>query len=408
MSRVARFAAVAGVLILAGFGGLGLLELGMADRYADSDPERALGWRASHPTALVRRGEELLAEGRVLEASDLARQALRADPLAARGYRLLAEAALSNGDSQKAEDLYRIVARYDPRDLSARIWLLNRHLALLDAASAIADLDALLRAEPRLLPGLQATVIGLASRAETQPDLIRMLASDPPWRKPVLDLVIRQAPDRKAVASLVSQLRAVPGRGFDRTLDQAWIERLIRDKEFTTAYLAWVAGLAANGPRPIANLFNGDFTEPPSNQGFDWRIQAVKGARAEFLPADPPAQGLALRLSFDDQRVAFAHVEQLLLLGPGDYRFHGLVKLEDLHNPRGLVWALVCGEDGRPIASSEALVGTAPWREFAFDFGVPDTACTAQWLRLRLPARIPAEQRIEGAIWFDQLRILRR
>jgi len=38
---------------------------------------------------------------------------------------------------------------------------------------------------------------------------------------------------------------------------------------------------------------------------------------------------------------------------------------------------------------------------------VPGDKCGGQWLQLRLPARIPAEQRIGGVVWFDDLKIFR-
>jgi hypothetical protein len=36
---------------------------------------------------------------------------------------------------------------------------------------------------------------------------------------------------------------------------------------------------------------------------------------------------------------------------------------------------------------------------------VPATDCKVQWLQLELPARIDPELRIEGQIWYQDLRI---
>ena len=60
------------------------------------------------------------------------------------------------------------------------------------------------------------------------------------------------------------------------------------------------------------------------------------------------------------------------------------------------------GDDG-----SAGQRGSGPWRDFEASFQVPATDCGAQWLVLRLPARIPAEQRIGGRAWFDTLKISR-
>jgi hypothetical protein len=46
-----------------------------------------------------------------------------------------------------------------------------------------------------------------------------------------------------------------------------------------------------------------------------------------------------------------------------------------------------------------------PWTDFTVKFQVPAMDCGGQWLRLELPARIEPEQRIEGQVWYQDLRI---
>jgi hypothetical protein len=46
-----------------------------------------------------------------------------------------------------------------------------------------------------------------------------------------------------------------------------------------------------------------------------------------------------------------------------------------------------------------------PWTDFAVKFQVPATGCEAQWLQLELPARIESELRIEGQVWYQNLRV---
>jgi hypothetical protein len=46
-----------------------------------------------------------------------------------------------------------------------------------------------------------------------------------------------------------------------------------------------------------------------------------------------------------------------------------------------------------------------PWTDFTVKFQVPATDCEAQWLQLELPARIDAELRVEGQVWYQDLRI---
>jgi tetratricopeptide (TPR) repeat protein len=392
------------VLALAGMAWR-VLTLTLADQLAATDPGAALAWRPDHPLALSLRAEQLAKAGDWPQASALARRALQHDPLQARAYRVLAAAAAARGDQATALALYRIVARYWPRDLPTRRWLFNHHIEASEYPAAVADIDIMLRAEPHLIEPLSVTLVGLATRPETQPAFLAVLANAP-WRVPVLAMVLRQAKDLDALGRLLDQLRG-QSRGLEPTLASAWIERLILDRRYAQAYLQWRSELAATDRKVIGNVFNGDFTLTPSNTGFDWRLDAAPGLHFDRLPAGEPADGLALRIGFDGQRVLFQHVRQLLLLPATRYVLTGRVRVDDLQSDRGLIWELRCADPDRLLAASTPWHGTAPWQDFRLNFEVPKTDCRAQWLWLKLPARIPSEQSIMGSIWFDHLRITR-
>lgn len=392
-------------LLFAIIAGWRVVTLGLSDHYARANPERALSLRPDHAPALAAQAEQLATAAKWTEAVASARQSITADPLQARSYRVLAGAAQAAGDGERAYALYRIAARHSPRDATARIWLFNHHLTANNTAAAMADLDALLRARPKLAPVLTETIYGMATRPELQAAFVASLQSRPPWRPEVLPWVVREAPDLDGVARLIEQLRLSPS-GLEPAIAHDWIERLIRERRFEQAYLHWVAGLAPSARSVIGNIFNGSFELPLSGDGFNWRLEAVAGARSDLLPV-AGRKGVALRLAFDDQRVPFNHLSQLLLLPSGHYQLQGEVMLEDLKTQRGLIWGLSCAEDGRAIASSEVLRGSSPWRSFATEFEILSGNCEAQWLRLQLPARIASEQRISGTVWFDGLRVSR-
>ena len=85
---------ITGLMLLA-LAGIGwrLLSLGMAERFARSDPARALSWNSGHPVALVLQAERLAEAGDDARARELARRALQANPLDGRGFRVLARLA---------------------------------------------------------------------------------------------------------------------------------------------------------------------------------------------------------------------------------------------------------------------------------------------------------------------------
>ncbi len=380
--------------------------LGLADHFARSDPERARAQRTDHPVALVVRAEQLFDSGQWDEAESLARRSLQAHPLQSRPYRLLGQVAQAKGDEGRAYALYRIAARRSPRDVTTRTWLFNHHLASDQADAAMGDLDALLSAHPRMLPVLSATISGVATRPELQPAFVAALQKSPPWRADVLGFVVGQAPDMDGVARLMQRLRATPN-GLDASVASAWVERLIGERRYSHAYVNWVAGLDPDAQLRIGNVYNGEFELPLSNTGFNWRMDPVPGAHMDVL-AVPGGQGKALRLAFDDQRVAFRHLGQLLVLPAGKYRLEGLVQMDELRTGPGLSWFLSCAEDQRTLAKSESFRGNGPWRSFSTDFEIPAQTCNGQWLRLQLPTAISSEQRISGSIWLDGLRIGRQ
>jgi hypothetical protein len=83
----------------------------------------------------------------------------------------------------------------------------------------------------------------------------------------------------------------------------------------------------------------------------------------------------------------------------------GRVRLDDLRSERGLVWRLECVGGGGLLGESEAFSGRREWTSFEVPFVVPVGKCGGQRLSLQLPARVPAESRIGGVAWFDDLRI---
>lgn len=395
------------VLVALAWLGWRVLTLGLADHWAASDPARALAWRGDHPEALINRATQLAAKAESAgEAEALARQALAAHPLDGRGHRVLGQAALARGDADAAVGHFQRAARLAPRDAPTAAFLADWHLGRGEFADALVHLDRLLRAYPEALPELQPAFLALAQALPAHAALVDTLAASPPWRTAALLPVLR-APDTNvdALAGLMDGLRRAPGGLAPAELD-AWVERLGRDGRWGTAYLVWVSQLAPEQLAVLGNVFNGGFELAPGPGGFDWRIGRVAGARIDRLATPGATGGHALRVAFEDRRVPFAHVRQRLALAPGRYQLVLRAKPEHLRSERGLVWTVACA-NGRALADTPPLTGHGEWRELSARFEVPAEGCGGQWLTLRLPARIPAEQRIGGRAWFDDVAIRR-
>jgi tetratricopeptide (TPR) repeat protein len=311
--------------------------------------------------------------------------------------------AEQQGDIDTATRLYRIAAMRSPRDLGTHAWLAAQALKSGDFGEALLHFDRMLRVQPEISAKLNKVMIPLAMERRAQAPLVELLAAGPTWRQDFTLPLIREAPDRVALFKLMQELGS-KGNGLEAPEHAAWLDRLAFDREWSQAYLIWAGALTAEQSREIGNVYNGRFEAEPSGIGFDWRFGRIAGARI-FQSQTAGARGQALGVAFEDQRVPFEHVRQLLALPAGKYRFSGRARLDDLRTERGLIWTLQCADGGAPIMETQPFRGTRGWDEFSVDFEVPEAGCPGQWLVLRLPARIPAEQRIGGTAWFDDLKI---
>lgn len=340
-------------------------------------------------------------------AQAVARSVLAREPLRADAYRLLAQSAEKAGQHDQASQLYAQAVLVQPRDLFSRQWLAADALARGDVATAVSHYDRMLLVRPELAGTIYPLLAQLVEQGAAGA-LLPSLATDPPWRAGFLAHAAAAVADVDALHALFQPLAsaAVPLHDAERSV---YLDRLQREQRYTEAYLAWAAFLSADGRAVLGNVFDGGFEQPPENGGFGWRIGRVAGARIEQINGEGVGGKQALRVQFSNQRVPFSHVQQLLALAPGDYRLDGRVRLDDLRNERGLRWQVVCAHGGgQALAETGRASGTRPWQPFSAVFSVPERDCQAQWLQLVLAARIPAEQRISGQIWYDDLRIVRQ
>jgi hypothetical protein len=375
---------------------------------AQSHPNAALDLVTDQPAALIQRAQQELAEpdGNLDSAREWAQRALRASPLNARGLTLLGLIAERKGDQKNADALMRIAATRTWRDQTTNEWLLNNEAHRGDYAHALPYADAMLRIknynlQTELFPVLASfTVDPRAFEA-----LTAFLAASPPWRAWFLSELSARLANQTRLVQLYTALNGSENPPTKAEL-RPYLTRLIKDENFELAYRTWQATVPAEQRADATYPFNRDFEFPADGLPFNWSLESTAGADIQVMPSKDAGNKRTLLVEFAGSRVRFANVKQLMLLPAGDYSFSGRVKTAELRSARGLWWHIFCANaSASTLANTELVSGTMPWTDFMVKFRVPAMDCGAQWLQLELPARIDAESRIEGQVWYQNLRI---
>lgn len=400
-----------GALLLAGILGWRVIVVGVADYYASqAAPETAIGalrWRGDHPVALYQRGLAAGA-GEPATAERSFQAAAWANPTDALVYLALAEVWARSSRRAEAVGLVEIADVLGPLRSPALARSAEFWFGQLRPDRALARWAMLLRTRPEAAAQLFPLLLRLAEDSTTQRLLQPLLADPPEWWDEFFAHAVTKAARVETVIFLYQQRnrgKALPAAGEQRV----FLDRLWQEERWPEAYLTWLNGLDERQQLGLGNLYNGSFELPVTGVGFDWRISSPRGALVEITETYGTRGGKALHVVFDGQRVHFQHVQQPLYLGSGAYRLQGRVRPDGLRAERGLRWAVRCaGSDARLLTESDSFVGTNDWQVFATNFTVPDAGCPAQVLRLELQGRAELDFEAQGAIWFDDLTIIRQ
>jgi hypothetical protein len=331
---------------------------------------------------------------------------MAANKLDGRPLRVLAQVAVHKGDEKLAVALFNKAVALSPRDLPSHVWLLEHALRNRQARPAAAHLDALLRVAPDLMNALLPQAVALAVNPAAQDAMIRQLAFNPPWRRHLLMALASSGFSAEQIVPVFIKLNALS------KLEPAdyipLIDRLNKENRYAQAYLTWANLIPDKQRKYLGNVFDGGFELPIEDHigAFGWLVQPVDGASAMLLGTQGSFGENSFYVEFEGRRTPYAHLSQTLALPAGQWQLRFRAKADRLDSTRGLVWRIVCQSDGKTLAETEPMQGRFNWREFNQSFEVPE-ACPGQRLVLMIPARIPAETLINGAIWLDEVKIQR-
>lgn len=374
----------------------------------DSDAaSRALSWNAREPTALYAQALAELGENPAGARATLAR-AFAENPAQVRPLIALAVLAQDDPGQGDAESLVRAAVGLMPTDPWVRIKAASYWAARGDLTQAMGQWSLALEVDPGARAKLFPIFLKLAEDPRTLPVFQPLMATPPVWWEPFFGVLAKRALDIQPVRLLFAERRESARAPISEPERQAYVERLKRQGLIAEAYIEWVNGLSRGQRAKLGLLHDGGFELEPANWGFDWHLRSGPRAlvdRAQTYGTDG-AQGL--HILFDRQERPFGEVYQPLFLDPGSYRLTGKVRTDSLDSPGGLKWVLRCVLPGRQdLGESERFLGGNPWRDFSFDFQVPDS-CRLQELRLVSAGKRPFEHAITGGAWFDRMAIRRQ
>jgi tetratricopeptide (TPR) repeat protein len=157
---------------------------------------------------------------------------------------------------------------------------------------------------------------------------------------------------------------------------------------------------------PNDNLIvNGGFEQPLLNSGLDWRYQAVAHIAAGVDDHVAHSGTRSLSLSYDGNPAYEAGWSQLVAVQPNtDYEFSFWIKSENVITSSGPRIAIGDAYTGANLLLTDDVLDTHPWQELKGTLRVP---ANTELLEVKI-TRAPANTRIQGRVWIDDLRLVKR
>lgn len=367
-------------------------------------PELAARVAPTSALVLSRAAESEFAAGRVDNADFLARERLKRGPFDVRALRVAGMAADKAGRADQANDILTLAGNWSLRDDPTHAWLIDRRLRQGDYSSAFAHADTLVRRREDIQPRIfQLFTAAATADRRAQPVVTGLLAARPPWSRAYFDHLYQTGPGLQLATNLALGLQETDGPMDDIELRRLYYNLL------QAVDPSGVAAVRARLNRPVAPagvVVGGDFETAAGVLPFAWRFGDQAGLIAEVAPA--PDAGNALYASYKGFG-ANSLVDQLVTLAPGAYELQGSEQTAAAEDEARLTWTVACAgaATGRIVSGPlEFTAGKRPdWRRFSRTFQVPESGCSAQWIRLDAPSR---DRSRELLTWFDDMTIVRR
>jgi hypothetical protein len=259
-------------------------------------------------------------------------------------------------------------------------------------------------------PQAAKTILSVCWRETRDANLLlaKVIPASPELQLAFLQMLTGQK--ETAAGSQVWRYLVTSHRLFQPQLSFFYFDYLLNEHDVASFNRDWheLAGLAPDMQAYLPNdnlIVNAGFEQPILDSGFDWRHE----------PADHIAAGVddhvahsgthSLSLSYDGNPAYDAGWKQFVPVQPNtDYEFSFWIKSENVTSSSGPRIAIVDAYSGTNLLLTDDVLDTHPWQEVKGTLRVP---ADTELLAVKI-VRAPANTRIRGRVWIDDLRLVKR
>lgn len=367
-------------------------------------PEQALGWWPPSAGAKAALASHLLesppSRASVARASELARAALRREPVNVVASRTLGLTAALGGDQAGAGRLFAYSESLSRRDVPTQMWLIEDRVQHGDIAGALLHYDRALRVSESIRDVLLPIMVQASADPAIAAQETRLVATRPLWWPYFVDYLLSQGRSPRTMAQIISRIRLDPGTESERQRLGHALNQLVTLGAYREAYAIYRQALGGRVEGGFVR--NGDFEAGGGLGTFDWTFVDEPDLAAVREFRDGASGSFALSLVSSSGRGGEV-ARQLVLLPPGTYLLAakaGAVP-EDVSN-RPMVSLLCAGQPPHGLTQIRLPFSGPAGASSTLRFVVPATGCPAQWLTISTGAS-PDEQ--GSTPWVDQIEI---
>ncbi|NWF54681.1 MAG: carbohydrate binding domain-containing protein [Syntrophaceae bacterium] len=340
------------------------------------------------------------------KAAEFFCQAVERNPLEMEYWTGLAKIFQRMGEEEASEKALRNAILVFPTGYRARWTVGNLFLQQGQPAKAIPHFSHLLAH----YPDQSDMVYDIWGKVTGDPEFIleNLIPREPSAYTQFLSYLYR-AGDKEAVKK-VWERRASLGYKAKSPESIRHMDFLISHGELNEAYRIFEASLKEEG-RPVPSrenlIVNGGFEmDRVLGGGFDWKIEAVRGAEVAFDRTFAREGERSLKIFFDGkENVDFSQVYQFVSLKPSrKYSLRAHLKTKALTTQNGVKLEIV-GIGPAFYQASEPLIGDNDWKEVSLSFETPPQS-QGGVVKVRRERTDKFDRFISGTVWIDNVRLV--